>query len=669
MADFASPGIISTERDFSATVQMLGTATGGTVLNARWGFVDYEMICKDEDELVAQAGKPTDENFRDWFVASNFLKYTSSLRWVRVVDEDTAFNAGVGGLTPEILIKNPAHLEVIKSVGTLTQNFAAKCPGALGSSLAISIADASTFSTWIYKDLFDTAPNSSGPLSGSSLPANDEVHVVVVDRGGLFSGVPNAVLETYAYLSKAFDATDINGATSYYVNALNARSEYIWGLAPIGSDFYAPVPDFHAAYTSIGGEAGGSDKTIAITKVPSAAFTVVSGTPAVATAVVSGNDIVVTFVGAGTSVLTVTSGTETIQINVSVVASGGTVPNDVAYVAPSVPTVSNFGKRLTDGKQFALLASPYLGILTGGSDGDIPGKDEYIEAFSVLTTSDDTDVSLLFAGGCGNDLNQPDVSNYVLSTASRRGDMVGFVSPKFSDVVGVVKATALNNILATKEALTTKDSFGVMTTGYKLQYDRYNDVNRWVPGNGDDAGLCARVENKQDVWVSPAGFNRGNYIDCISLAYNPNANARDELYRNNINPIVTFPKNGTLLYGDKTLQAKNSAFSQIGVRRLFNYLRKSIRNASKYTLFDFNTQFTRQSFKDMVEPILREIMGRDGIYDFYVRCDETNNTPAVIQKGEFLADIIIKPQYSIQGIRLSFTAVRREVAFDEVMLA
>ena len=141
------------------------------------------------------------------------------------------------------------------------------------------------------------------------------------------------------------------------------------------------------------------------------------------------------------------------------------------------------------------------------------------------------------------------------------------------------------------------------------------------------------------------------------------------MYRNNINPIVTFPKNGTLLYGDKTLQAKNSAFSQIGVRRLFNYLRKSIRNASKYSLFDFNTQFTRQSFKDMVEPILREIMGRDGIYDFYVRCDETNNTPAIIQKGEFLADIIIKPQYSIQGIRLSFTAVRREVTFDEVMVA
>lgn len=669
MADFASPGIISTERDFSATVQMLGTATGGTVLNARWGFVDYEMFCKNEDELVAQAGKPTDANFRDWFVASNFLKYTSSLRWVRVVDEETTLNASVGSSTPGVLIKNPAHLEVVKSVGTLTQNFAAKCPGALGSSLAIAIADSATFSTWMYKDLFDAAPNSSGPLSGSSLNANDEVHVVVVDRLGLFSGVPNAVLEKYEYLSKAADATDVNSASSYYVNVLNTRSEYIWGLAPIGTDFYAPATDFHSAFTTIGGEVGGADRSIAITKVPAAAFTVASADSSIATATVSGSDIVVTFVGEGTVVLTVTSGTETIQINVSVVAASGTVPSDVAYVAPTGSVLSNFGKKLTEGKQFALLVSPYLGIFAGGSDGDIPGKDEYIEAFSVLTTAADTDVALLFAGGCGNDLNQPDVSNYVLTTTSRRGDMVGFVSPKFSDVVGVVKVTALNNILATKEALSTKNSFGIMTTGYKLQYDRYNDVNRWIPGNGDDAGLCARVENKQDVWVSPAGFNRGHYIDCISLAYNPDDNARDELYRNNINPVVTFPKDGTLLYGDKTLQAKNSSFSQIGVRRLFNYLRKSIRNASKYSLFDFNTQFTRQSFKDMVEPILREIMGRDGIYDFYVRCDETNNTPAVIQKGEFLADIIVKPQYSIQGIRLSFTAVRREVSFNEVTIA
>lgn len=576
MAEFASPGVISTERDFSATVQMLGTATGGTVINSKWGFADFEMIVANEDELVNLAGKPTDANYRDWFAAANFLKYSSALRWIRVIDDETALNAATGGARG-ILIKNKTHLDVVRSVSSLTHTFAAKCPGKLGDSIGISIADAATYSTWAYKDSFDTAPDSSGALSASDKPALDEIHVVVIDVLGLFSGVAGSVLETYPYLSKARDGKGVNGESSYYINVLNTRSNYVWALSPI-------------------------------------------------------------------------PGTALVEAD------------------PDAPT-SLVGANLSDGKPFAPFTAAITAQFAGGNDGDIPGKDNYLNAFDILTSSDDTDIALLFAGGCGNDLNQPDVSNHVLTITSRRGDMVGFVSPKFSDVVGVIKTMVVKNIIATKNSLTTKDSYGVMTTGYKLQYDRYNDINRWVPGNGDDAGLCARAENLFDVWVSPAGFTRGHYIDCLDLAFNPDKNARDELYRENINPVVTFPKDGTLLYGDKTLQAKNSAFSWINIRRLFNYLRKSIQASAKYNLFDFNTAFTRQAFKDQIEPLLREIKGRNGIFDFYVRCDESNNTDAVIQKGEFLADIIIKPQYSIQGIRLSFTAVRREVSFDEVIVA
>lgn len=576
MAEFASPGVISTERDFSATVQMLGTATGGTVINSKWGFADFEMIVANEDELVNLAGKPTDANYRDWFAAANFLKYSSALRWIRVIDDETALNAATGGASG-ILIKNKTHLDVVRSVSSLTHTFAAKCPGKLGDSIGISIADAATYSTWAYKDSFDTAPDSSGALSASDKPALDEIHVVVIDVLGLFSGVAGSVLETYPYLSKARDGKGVNGESSYYINVLNTRSNYVWALSPI-------------------------------------------------------------------------PGTALVEAD------------------PAAPT-SLVGANLSDGKPFAPFTAAITAQFAGGNDGDIPGKDNYLNAFDILTSSDDTDIALLFAGGCGNDLNQPDVSNHVLTITSRRGDMVGFVSPKFSDVVGVIKTMVVKNIIATKNSLTTKDSYGVMTTGYKLQYDRYNDINRWVPGNGDDAGLCARAENLFDVWVSPAGFTRGHYIDCLDLAFNPDKNARDELYRENINPVVTFPKDGTLLYGDKTLQAKNSAFSWINIRRLFNYLRKSIQASAKYNLFDFNTSFTRQAFKDQIEPLLREIKGRNGIFDFYVRCDESNNTDAVIQKGEFLADIIIKPQYSIQGIRLSFTAVRREVSFDEVIVA
>lgn len=574
MAEFASPSVITTERDFTATVQMLGTSTGGTVINARWGAINEEMMCGSEDELVAQAGKPTDANYRDWFAAANFLKYTSSLRWVRAVDEETALNSAVG--TTGILIRNRTDIDIVTAGSSLTQTFAAKYAGALGNTLAISMADSTTFTDWKYAYLFDTAPDSSGPLAGNVADADDEVHVVVIDRLGLFTGFPNTILESYSYLSKAADAKGVNGDSNYYINVLNKRSDYVWGLTPISGA--AVVEDVGAAFSQI-------------------------------------------------------------------------------------------GKRLTDGKPFVAFATEFNGVFSGGADGDTPTKDEYLNAFDILITPPDTDVSLLFAGGCGNDINQDLVSSYVLTKTSERTDMLGFVSPKYSDVVGVNKLTALTNIRATKQGLTTRDSYGTMSTGYKLQYDRYNDKNRWVPANGDDAGLSARTENNQNVWVSPAGFNRGHYVDCIALAYNPDKNARDILYKDNINCVVTFPRDGTLLFGDKTLQSKNSTFSYIGTRRLFNYLKRSIQEAAKYNLFDFNTPYTRQGFKDMIEPILREIKAREGVVDYFIRCDEKNNTSAVIEKGEFLADIIIKPQYSIQGIRLSFTAIRRDVSFDEVIVA
>lgn len=574
MADFESAGVISTERDYSATIALLGTSTGATVINSKWGYADYEMVCSNEDELVTQAGKPTDSNFRDWFTAAAFLKYTSKLRWVRAVDEQTALNAATGGTNPALLIKNPNDLQVVTSVKQLTQFFAAKCPGHDGNSIGIEIADHSTFDKWQYNSYFDTAPNTSGALANSNEEALDEVHVVIVDKLGYFTGTPNAVLETYQYLSKAKDAVDVNGASSYYVNKLNTASEYVFGLAPLSGDIVEDSADGKK---------------------------------------------------------------------------------------------SPIGARLKDGKPFVSLKSVYTAQLEGGNDGDVPGKNEYIEAFNVLVSPDETDISLIFAGGCGNDLNQTEISSFIIEEATRRGDMLAYVSPKFSDVVGVQKTAVVKNILATKEALSLKNSYGTMSSGYKLTYDKYNDTNRWIPCNGDDAGLAARTENEYDVWLSPAGFNRGQYVSCIALAFNPDKTARDTLYKNNINPISTFPKDGTILYGDKTLQAKNSAFTWIGIRRLFIYLRKSIQSSAKYNLFEFNTQFSRQAFKDKVEPILREIKGKEGIFDFYVRCDETNNTSDVISRGEFVAEIIIKPQYSIQGIRLAFTAVRRDVSFDEAV--
>jgi phage tail sheath protein FI len=206
-----------------------------------------------------------------------------------------------------------------------------------------------------------------------------------------------------------------------------------------------------------------------------------------------------------------------------------------------------------------------------------------------------------------------------------------------------------------------------MDSGYKYQYDRYNDVNRWIPLNGDVAGLCARTDQTNDAWFSPAGFNRGNVKNIIKLAYNPSKADRDILYPNGINPIVSFPGQGTVLYGDKTLLAKPSAFDRINVRRLFIVLEKAISRSAKFSLFEFNDAFTRSQFKNLITPYLRNVQGRRGITDFLVVCDDTNNTPQVIDSNQFIGDIYIKPARSINFIQLNFVAVGTGVQFSEVV--
>jgi len=206
-----------------------------------------------------------------------------------------------------------------------------------------------------------------------------------------------------------------------------------------------------------------------------------------------------------------------------------------------------------------------------------------------------------------------------------------------------------------------------MDSGWKYQYDKFNDVYRWVPLNADIAGLCVNTDSVRDPWFSPAGLNRGQIKNAVKLAWNPRRSHRDELYKNGINPVVTLPGQGTVLFGDKTLQSKPSAFDRINVRRLFIVLEKAIATAAKYTLFEFNDEFTRAQFRNLVEPFLRDVQGRRGIYDFRVVCDNTNNTPEVIDRNEFVGDIYIKPARSINFITLNFVATRTGVDFDEIV--
>jgi hypothetical protein len=297
---------------------------------------------------------------------------------------------------------------------------------------------------------------------------------------------------------------------------------------------------------------------------------------------------------------------------------------------------------------------------TKGTD-DTPTDGNVIVAYSQFASTDNVDISFVMAGG-----HSATVAADTISLAAGRRDCLAFVSPTLANVQSSDPVSASvnfrNNGLAN-----VSTSYAVMDSNWGYQYDKYNDTYRWVPMNGGTAGLCARTNFERDPWFSPAGFTRGQYKNVIKLAYNPNQTQRDTLYKNGINPVVSFPGEGTILFGDKTLLSRPSAFDRINVRNLFIVLEKAISRASRSQLFEFNDEFTRAQFVNLVEPFLRLVQARRGIYDFRVVCDDTNNTSEVIDRQEFVGDIYIKPAKSINFIQLNFVAVRTGVAFEEIV--
>lgn len=576
-----SPGVEAFE--FDATVNVVSTGDSGAAMagSYTWGPCEQAIQLSSIDDLIAIFGKPNNDNYQDWFSASNFLNYSASLYNVRVIDDATALNAGVAPTSdPQsgdplveskgILIKNTQSFEMIKA--TAAHLFSARFAGVLGNSLEISIADSGTYDTWAYKNLFDTAPNSTPGSEVMVADANDEIHVVVIDKAGMFTRQPGAVLETYAYLSKAKDGRDMSGAGCYYVSVLNRQSKYIYAVNPLGD-----------------------------------------------------------------------------------------------ALMKDVTNKSSWGGEIFEGKPFAELTEDFTFQLGGGADGTKASKANYISGYELLETIEDENMNMIITASCGGDANHADVANTALNIALKSKRLVAFISPKMSDVVNVTKTDAITNIEATHETLTSLHSYGHMSTSYKFQYDKYNDVYRWVPGNADDAGLYARTHNTVGKFASAAGYNRGKYANTVSLAFSPDKTARDRLYRFGINSVIQEKGEGIILLGDRTLQPKYSAFSYMGTRFLFIDLKTIITRSAKYSLFEFNDSFTRAQFRDSIEPLLRDIRGKRGIVDFFVRCDETNNTTFVVEQGEFVGDIFIKPQYSIQFIRLNFTAVGQGVDFEETI--
>ena len=297
-----------------------------------------------------------------------------------------------------------------------------------------------------------------------------------------------------------------------------------------------------------------------------------------------------------------------------------------------------------------------------------------MEAYDEFRSSEDVDISLIMQGkprggttvSGGETIENFQLANYIIDNICEiRKDCVVLISPDRSKV--------LNNYGNEAESLVNfrnvlrSSSYGIMDSGYKYMYDRYNDLYRYIPLNGDVAGLCVRTDQTRDPWFSPAGFNRGQIKNIIKLPFNPRKAERDLMYPNGVNPVVSFPGQSTILFGDRTLLNKPSAFDRINVRRLFIVLEKAISVIAKFSLFEFNDAFTRSQFKNLIVPYLRTVQGRRGITDFLVVCDETNNTPDVIDRNEFVGDIYIKPARSINFIQLNFVAVGTGVQFSEVV--
>lgn len=323
-------------------------------------------------------------------------------------------------------------------------------------------------------------------------------------------------------------------------------------------------------------------------------------------------------------------------------------------------TFTNAGASVFSATAFATGTTAVTYTLSGGTDLDSVVA-EVQSALDLLADAETVDVNLLFAGCDANGVTT--LASYLISIAEARKDLVAFLSPPVEDTVGTTTPNA--DVLAWANSIGSS-SYAVIDSSAVKVYDKYNDVYRWIPACGHVAGLCANTDEVADAWFSPAGFNRGQLLGITKLAYNPKQADRDALYKARVNPLVSFPGQGTLLYGDKTALAKPSAFDRINVRRLFIVLEKAISTAAKFQLFEFNDEFTQAMFRNMTEPFLRDVQGRRGITDFKVVCDATNNTGQVVDANRFVADIYIKPARSINYITLNFVATRTGVEFSEI---
>ena len=664
MAFQVSPGVLVTEKDLTNVIPAVSTTSGGIVMTAEKGPIDEVTTISSENELVETFGKPNSSNFEEFFTAANFLGYGNNLKVVRPITG--LVNAVSTGTA--VLIKNTTqylndyYSETGAGQVTNIGTWAAREAGTLGNSLKVSLCSNSTA----------FGPHSqSGTLTNDASAAIGDT-TITMDDGSLFQ--VGDILE----FGDATSVPSADGAPSgfyYKVTAINthvltiARFNTATGQTETGGLRHALVDNCkvlrHWEYyfqfsgppttTDDVAAAGGSLDEMHIAVIDEDGS--ITGTA---------GEILETFEGVS-------------QAHDAKDASGNSNyyadviyrNSKFIYWIDHISTLSDgLGKTgqtfdNTVGDAFVISNTS----LSGGTDDYAATNAEIATAYDKFNDVENVDLGLLLCGPSqtGADATGDTKATAVMDIASARKDCVAFISPARADVVNVANAvTQTQNVVAFADGLPSS-SYAVIDSGYKQMYDKYNDVFRFVPLNGDIAGLCARTDNVADPHFSPAGYNRGQIRGAVQLAFNPNQGQRDELYKARVNPVVTFPGQGTILFGDKTAQSKPSAFDRINVRRLFITLEKAISTAAKFQLFEFNDEFTRAQFRNLVEPFLRDIQGRRGITEFSVICDDSNNTADVIDRSEFRADIFIKPARSINFIQLNFVATRTGVDFSEVV--
>ena len=576
----ASPSVTVKEIDLTGTVPNVQTSTGAIVGNFGWGPVGKATLVSDETGLVSAFSAPTDDNSVDFHSAAYFLRYSNSLYVVREQD-GTAKNALAQHSTLTLDAQKIDDLDAFEALSLDSGDgaFLAKYPGAIGNSLKVSIVgsdndDAATnFNAWAYKSQFDAKPASSSFVSALG-GKNDEIHIAVIDEGGLITGIAGSVLETFPYLSVAKNAKNSEGSSIYFKDVLKNQSQ--WVYAGVGhSDATASSSDFMGSLW----------------------------------------------------------GTNAVQ---------GTQDFKATHAWSSSQSDWSF---------------------SGGVTTSSLSSSDVLRGFDNFEDVDNIEIDFLIAPESSTDSIATTVVNDLIATAELRKDCVAVASPSRTAVV----STSTNAAVLACNNTYTKSTYFVQDNNFLKVYDKYNDKYIRIPAASSTAGLMASTDLVAARWFSPAGSRRGRYLGITDIVLSPTKAERDALYKVGINPIANIPAEGILLFGDKTNSSRPSAFDRINVRRLFLGIERAIGAAGRNLMFEFNDEFTRAEFVNIVEPFLREIKGRRGLTDFRVVCDASNNPPSVVEANKFVANIFIKPAHSINFVTLNFVAVRTGVEFEEVV--